>query len=67
MQNGRHFGGEEIFLKIAKRSLVRYLVGRKFRQNLPRLRRSKEICVFAFLVKIRKCKMAAIFGERKFF
>ena len=26
-----------------------------------------QICVFPFLAKIRKFKMAAIFGERKFF
>ena len=30
IQNGRHFWEEEIFLKIAKRTFVRYPVGRKF-------------------------------------
>ena len=29
IQNGRHFWEEEIFLKIAKSTLVRYPVGRK--------------------------------------
>ena len=48
IQNGRHFWGGEKFLKIAKSTFLRYPVGRKF---LP------------FLAKIRKFKMAAIFGE----
>ena len=33
IQNGRHFWGGEIFLKIAKITLLRYPVGRKFRRN----------------------------------
>ena len=33
IENGRHFGGEENFLKIAKSTLLKYPVGRKFRQN----------------------------------
>ena len=33
IQNGRHFWGEENFGKIAKSTLLRYPVGRKFRQN----------------------------------
>ena len=33
IQNGCHFWGEENFLKIAKNTLLRYPVGRKFRQN----------------------------------
>ena len=33
IQNGRHFWGEENFLKIAKNTMVRYPVGRKFRRN----------------------------------
>ena len=32
-QNGRHFWGREIFLKIAKSTFLRYPVGRKFRRN----------------------------------
>ena len=33
IQNGRHFWEEGNFLKIAKSTLLRYPVGRKFRQN----------------------------------
>ena len=33
IQNGRHFWGGEIFLKIANITFLRYPVGRKFRQN----------------------------------
>ena len=33
IQNGRHFWEEENFLKIAKSTLLRYPVGRKFRRN----------------------------------
>ena len=31
IQNGRHFWGGENFVKIAKSTFLRYLVGRKFR------------------------------------
>ena len=33
IQNGRHFWGGENFLKIAKSTILRYPVGRKFRRN----------------------------------
>ena len=33
IQNGRHFWGGEIFLKIPKITFLRYPVGRKFRRN----------------------------------
>ena len=33
IQNGRHFWGGEIFLKIAKSTFLKYPVGRKFRWN----------------------------------
>ena len=33
IQNGRHFWGGENFLKIAKTTILRYPVGRKFRRN----------------------------------
>ena len=41
IQNGRHFWGGEIFLRIAKSTFLTYPVGRKFRRNryLARLRR----------------------------
>ena len=33
IQNGRHFWAGENFLKIAKHTILRYPVGRKFRRN----------------------------------
>ena len=33
IQNGRHIWGGEIFLKIAKSTMLRYPVGRKFWRN----------------------------------
>ena len=33
IQNGRHFWGEENFLKIGKSTILRYPVSRKFKQN----------------------------------
>ena len=33
VQNGRHFGGGEIFLKIVNITFLRYPVGGKFRRN----------------------------------
>ena len=33
IKNGRHFWGGENFLKIAKSTVLRYPVGRKFRRN----------------------------------
>ena len=33
IQNGRHFWGGGIFLKIAKSTFLRYPVGQKFRRN----------------------------------
>ena len=81
-QNGHHFWGGENFLKIANSTFLRYPVGRKFRRNrsishrvenfdeIALSRTVKEIeanLCFAILAKIRKFKMAAIFGEGKFF
>ena len=69
IQNGHHFREEEKFLNIAKSTFFSYPVGRKFRRN--RSHTVKEIvanlCFSIFLAKIRKYKMAAIFGEGKFF
>ena len=62
IQNGRHFWGGENFLKITKSTMLRYPVGRPKSLYLARLRRQKQICVLPFLAKIRKFKMAAIFG-----
>ena len=43
IQNGRHFWGGEIFLKIANITFLRYPVGRKFRRNRSISRTVKEI------------------------
>ena len=52
-------------LKMGQSILQMYPRGQKFRRNhyLAPLRRYKQFCV---LSKIRKFKMAAMFGERKF-
>ena len=42
IQNGRHFWGEENFLKIANSTLIRYLMGRKFRRKLLYLARLRR-------------------------
>ena len=57
IENGRHYWEKEIFLKIAKSTFLRYPIGRTLR----------PVCVFPFWAKIRKFKMAAIFGEGKIF
>ena len=62
IQNGRHFWEKEIFLQIAKSTFLRYPMGRNFRRNNSILHG-----VFPFWAKIRKFKMAAIFGEGKIF
>ena len=66
IQNGRHFWGGE-FLKIAKLHCLDTLCVENFAEifYLARLRDRREI--LPFLAKIRKFKMAAIFGEGKIF
>ena len=69
IQNGRHFWGGEHVWKLA---IVHSLVpcGSKISTKslyLTRLRRYKQFCILPFLAKIRKFKMAAIFGEGKIF
>ena len=62
-------GKRKIFLKIAK-DISQIPWGPKISTKslyLTRLRRYKQICVLPFLAKIRKFKMAAIFGEGKIF
>ena len=67
IQNGCHFWGEENFLKIA----IVHFLDTLWVNNFDEIALSstvKEIeanFVFPFLVKIRKFKMAGIFGERK--
>ena len=69
IQNGRHFRGVEIFFKIAKNTMLKYLWVENFHEiALSRMVKEIEgICVLPFLAKIRKFKMAAIFGEGKIF
>ena len=69
IQNGRHFWRDKIFLKIGMATLQTYPVGQKF---LEIALSSTVFEIEAFLClqllrKIRKFKMAASFGERKFF
>ena len=61
---------EENFLKIAKSTFLRYPGGIENFDEIALSHTVKEIeavCVLPFLAKIRKFKMAAIFGEGKFF
>ena len=70
IQNGRQFWRDKIFLKIGMATLQSYPVGQNFRQKwlyLVRFSRYKHFYVLQFLRKIRKFKMAAIFGETKIF
>ena len=60
------FGGEEIFVKFES-SLPCGLKNLTKSLYLTRLRRQKQISVSTFWQKIRIFKMAAIFGESKFF
>ena len=48
IQNGRHFWGGEIFLKIANITFLRYPVGRKFLLKLPRVQCSDTLWVENF-------------------
>ena len=62
------FGKTKILWKNELVNLQRCPAGQKFRQNhsLAWLSRYKHFYVLEFLQKIRKFKMAAIFGEIKF-
>ena len=69
IQNGRHFWGGEIFLKIAKITFVRYPVGRKFRRNhsISQVKEIEANLCFAILGKNSKIQNGRHFGERKIF
>ena len=58
------FGGTKSFLKIGSATQQSYSVGQKFNRNrsIWHSFRDTSIFVFAFLKKIRKFNMAAIFG-----
>ena len=69
IQNGRHFRGGEIFFKIAKNTMLKYLWVENF-DEIALSRMVKEIegnLCLPFLAKLQKFKMAAIFGEGKIF
>ena len=69
IQNGRHFRGEEIFFKIAKNTMLKYLWVENF-DEIALSRMVKEIegnLCFAIFGKNSKIQMAAIFGEGKIF
>ena len=48
IQNGRHFWGGEIFLKIAKVTFLRYPVGQKFQRNRSISHGLGDMRTFAF-------------------
>ena len=54
IQNGRHFWEEEIFLKIAKSTFLRYPMGRKFHRNNSILHGCKANLCFSILGKNSK-------------
>ena len=66
IQNGRHFRGGEIFFKIAKNTMLKYLWVENF-DEIALSRMVNEIEGNLCLAKLRKFKMAAIFGEGKIF
>ena len=65
IQNGRHFWGGENFLENCRLHSLNTLWVENFDEIA--LSHTKQICVLPFLAKIRKFKMAAIFGEGKIF
>ena len=68
IQNGRHFLQEIFFLKIGMATLQRSPVVQKILSKslyLVRFSRYQHFYVLQFLRKIRKFKMAAIFGKTK--
>ena len=60
IQNGRQFRGGEIFFKIAKNTMLKYLWVENF-DEIALSRMVKEIEGNLCLAKLRKFKMAAIF------
>ena len=70
IQNGRHFWGGENFLKIAKTTLLRYPVGRKFRQNCSISHGYGDRSKFVFChfwQKFENSKWPPFLGRGKFF
>ena len=70
IQNGRHFWRDKIFFQNWDNYSAEIPCGSKISSKLlylARFSRYKHFCVLQFLRKFRKFKMAAIFGETKFF
>ena len=67
IQNGRHFWGGKRFKKIAKSTMLRYPVGRKFRRNRSISHGYGDRSKFVFCHFWQKFKMAAIYGDGKIF
>ena len=65
IQNGRHFWGGEIFLKIANITFLRYPVGRKFPRNRSISQRKFVFC--HFWQKFENSKWPPFLGRGKFF
>ena len=67
IQNGRHFWGEESFLKIAKSTLLRYPVGRKFRRNcsISHGLGDRHIYVFCYIAITQEIKAITINNNTK--
>ena len=70
IQNGRHFWGGEMFLKIAKITFLRYPVGRKFRRNRSISHGLGDRSKFVFChfwQKFENSKWPPFLGRGKFF
>ena len=69
IQNGRHFLGDEIVLKIAKTTLLRYPVDRKFQRNRSISHSSGDRSKLGFLHfwrKFENSKWPPFLGKGKF-
>ena len=68
IQNGSHFWGEQNCLKIAKSTLIRYPVGRKFQRNRSLSRTVKEIeANLGFSIFGENSKWPPFWGREMFF
>ena len=62
IQNGRHFWGEEIFLKIAKSTLLRHPTSRKFQQNRSISQGLGDRSKFVFCIFGKNSKWSSFLG-----
>ena len=67
IRNGRLYWGEENFLKIARSTLLRYPVGRKFRQNhsISHDLRDRHVYVFYYVVITQEVNAITINNNTK--